>query len=252
MTLTATSRASASASGSETQTVTTSSFTPASTSKLYLLIYALSASGTLDLTVASNTGGLTFTLLLQNAQSTADSEFSRLALYEATVAVSPGAMTITLDAGASTKTGWIAYGVFDVTGSVGTPGVKSGQIIGNSGAGAAGNAVTGPSGTLPTAGTTGNLALMMGGRNNDTTDVATAPAAGGFSATALIDTGATIFSATCIFQSSTFTSTTATIADLGQTISAWHTILVEIEEAASAATNPFPPRWDYKSPQLRM
>lgn len=255
MTLTATALTSASASGVEAQTVTTGSFTPGASRKLYLVAFGISTVTGIDLTAPSSTGGLTIASAptFQDTQNSSDTEFGRLAVWEVTVGGSPAASTVTFDAGASTKTAWISYAAFDVVGSTGTPGIKSGQIIGNRGAGAGGNAVTGPSGTLPASGTTGNLALILSGRNNDATGVATAPAAGGFSGTALFDTAAAVFVSVCGFQSSTFTSTTATIADLGQQISCWSTILLEIEEvAAGGATGPFDPRWDYRSPVLRM
>lgn len=253
MALSATHSTSLSGGGAEVQTVTTGAFTPGANSLLCLFVFADSTTTGIDLTVTANTGGLTFTQQLQTAQSNFDTEFQRAALWTAPVGGSPGSMTITIDAGASTKTAFMGYGVSYMSdGSGNPPQIKAGQIIGNSENDAGGNTETHTSGTLPAAATSGNLTAFNMGVQNDATGAMTGPSSGGFSL--LYDTAATAtFAAGGCATSTTFTGTSSSFVDLGNSINSSHSILVEFEAgAAGAATFTGDIRWDYRSPILRM
>lgn len=250
MALSAVNLASASASGSEVQTVTTSAFTPVSNTRLVIYARGDSATTGVDLSITSNTGGLTLGAPdYQFTQQSADLAFNRIAAWFPAIGTSPGSMTVTIDAGASTKTAWITYGVVYVTDGTGTaPQLKAGQVIGSNADNAGGATETITSGTLPTAATSGNVTLFLIGRNNDNAGTATAPAT--FSA--LHDTGAIQFESVVAFSSTTFTGVSTTCTDLGTTIENSNSILAEFEAGTSSSVNPFAPRWDYRSPVLRM
>ena len=214
----------------EVASITTAAFTPGSNRKLYIAVFEEAGGSGTDITHTSNTGGLTFTRIYNSAEYfNASSGYERFALFEAPVGTSPGSMTVTFDTAIFAQTSTSVYGVFEIVGSTGQAALRSGQAVENSGLGNG----SGASGTLPTAALTGNLTIIFAGRNNDGSALASSPAAGGFNATAVFDTGLTQYASICAFQSSTFTGTSTGLPNLGSTISEWITLLVEFEEISN-------------------
>jgi hypothetical protein len=227
MTITVTPRASAGESTGSAQTKTTTSFTPTANSMLYMFAGAArdGAGVAIDLTESANTGGLTFTRLIQSG--TGGTFFGAAALWEAAVGSSPGSMTITIDAGAGAIVGYIAYSVFDVIGSLDGIRVKTGQIKANAEADAGGNTETHTTGTFDVAATTGNAVIVGFSSNSDGGGSPAVPASGGFSA---IHTTVGTFTNISTFASTTFTGTNTTCPDLGQTVNGSGSVLFELEE----------------------
>lgn len=246
MTITLTNRASASANGATAATRTTSSFTPGASRNLYVFVTGGTDFGIhgLDITHVSNTAGLTFTRLTSSAFNIGGGGGDiGSALFEATVGSSPAAMTITFDVGS--VNGWLAYGIFDAVGSVGTVGLKSGQIATANETDGGGATETHTTGTLPGSATSGNPTVLMVGKQNDGNGLITAPS--GFSTT-LFDTGNTQFFAVAGLVNTGFTGTSVTVTDLGTTINCSTSILAELEETVSATAADNTRRRPYRRP----
>jgi hypothetical protein len=157
--LTFTSRASAGSSSLSTS-VTSASFTPAANSKLYVLAWVQtdSANPSSNTVLSTPTGGsLTYTLKASSGPTGGAS--SRVYLWEATAPGSPSAMTVGISSGGSS---YIAYGIFDISGT--SPAMVSGQCV------AATNAdfvATHTTGTLPSTTVSGNMVICAAGANRD-------------------------------------------------------------------------------------
>jgi hypothetical protein len=222
-----TTRLSAGYSGSDAATATSASFTPSANSKLYVVVFVVDGGGDgsdLDIVHTSNTGGLTFTRLIQSTHS-GGGNGGKIALFEASVGGSPSSMTVTFDVdsdGSETAYTWI--GAFDATGT--SVQVKSGQIITSVGDGSGGSSASLASGTLPSAVTSGNTAVFIIGRNNDGGAAASVPSGW----TAQFNPTDTYISGVC-FKKTDFTGTSVTCTDVGDFIYAMGSILLELEEA---------------------
>jgi hypothetical protein len=233
--ITLTTRLSAAFAGSPAATATSASFTPAANSKLYVPVFIVASGGDGSLfdniAETANTGGLTFTRVAQSA-FTGGGNAARIALFEAAVGGSPSAMTVTFDVddgGAETAYTWI--GAFDATGSVGTPQIKSGQIITKAELDGGGSAESHASGTLPSAATTGNASVLVVGRNNDADGAASVPSGW----TALFNPTGSYISGVC-FHRSDFTGTgPVTVTDMGEQVFASCSVLFELEETGGGA-----------------
>lgn len=242
MAITITPRATAANGATAAQTLASGSFTPSANSKLYVVAHAQrNVSGTLDFTISTTITGITaaFARLAfpTPANWNTDPSFhGTIAIWEATVGGSPGAGTITVDWATSTGTAYGCFLVFDATGSTAVPSIRSpgavDQLVANATSKGGGNTETHTTGTLGSAVTTGNTAIVCFGASIDSNGAAATPS--GWTALASPAAPQTAqVSTMAVFKKTDFTGTSVTCTDLGQQVGTGTAVLFELEEAAA-------------------
>ena len=207
------------------QTLTSSSFTPPANSTTY--VWAATESdnhmATYDWQI-SNTAGLTYTRVIQTGVGAWSGGFSGYracgVLFSAPVGGSPSAMTVTVDPWSTTnEMWWPQLHIFHIEGPH-----EIVQIVGNAETEGQTDTETHTTGTLGTAVTSGNLALLLHEAGGDGPVGSTMPS--GWTNVASNSTDRH----TAIWKRTDFTGTSETITDLGSGTGQSLSVLLEITD----------------------